>query len=45
MTIRVLKIHFVIYRLSPPFFSKKVEIFTSVEAFMYNFVYKIFLAN
>ncbi len=41
-----LKVHFVIHSLIPPFFSKKVEIFTSEEAFRYiMFVCKIFLAN
>ena len=41
-----LKVHFVIHSLIPPFFSKKVEIFTSAEAFRYiMFVCKIFLAN
>ncbi len=42
----MLKVHFVIYSLIPPFFSTKVEIFIPVEAFRYIlFVLKIFLAN
>ncbi len=39
-----LKVHFLIHSLIPPFFSKKVEIFTSAEAFRcIMFVCKIFL--
>ena len=42
--IRLLKDHFVIHSLIPPFFTKKVEIFTSAEAFRsIMFVYKYFL--
>ncbi len=42
----LLKVHFVIHSLIPPFFSKKVEIFIPVEASRYIiFVLKIFLAN
>ncbi len=41
-----LKVHFVIHSLIPPFFSRKVEIFTSAEAFRYMMLLcKIFLAN
>ncbi len=41
-----LKAHFMIHSPIPPFFSKKVEIFTSAEAFRYiMFVCKLFLAN
>ncbi len=44
--IRLLKDHFVIHSLIPPFFTKKVEIFTSVEAYRYiMYVCKTFLAN
>ncbi len=41
-----LKVHFVIHSLIPPFFSKKVEIFTSAEAFRFiTACVQIFLAN
>ncbi len=39
----LLKVHFVIYSLIPPFLFKKVEIFTSAEAFTVVSVCKIFL--
>ena len=41
-----LKVHFVIHSLIPPVFTKKVEMFTSAEAFTsIMFVCKIFLAK
>ncbi len=40
------KVHFVMHSLTSPLFSKKVEIFTSAEAFRYiMFLCIIFLAN
>ena len=41
----LLKVHFVIHSLIPPFFSKKLETFTPVDAFYryIMYVYKIFL--
>ncbi len=41
-----LKVHFVIHNLIPSFISKKVQIFTPVEAFRYKMLLcKIFCAN
>ena len=40
------KVHFVVHSLIPPFSTRKVEIFTSSEAFRYiMYVCRIFLAN